>query len=299
MLGRLPFVLLMGLATGLANGETKKASNTASTLRGLLPVKRNARKLQELMCPGKKIVPSPTSTAMVTSTTATPKATTTSPPVPVTTFCVVADAPYRYEENLKLTKQVDEMDPECEFVAHLGDIRSARQFDTCVKETYTNASRIMRRSKKPVLMMLGGKFGLMERKHSLARHSSHTSIHAFSQIMNGTIARTTSKPCNSGMTSSITSLMSTGITISILPLNLVVSRTCISCINKLYSLLSTLSGKCHVDYVSHGLRAHLVLSNELISMLFHLRYDTQRPSCESIGVGRSFDQEFQVDQATH
>jgi len=76
---------------------------------------------------------------------------------PITTFCVVGDAPYRYEESLKLLEQVDHMDSECEFVAHLGDIRSARMFDTCVRETYTNASLIMKRSRKPVLMMLGGK----------------------------------------------------------------------------------------------------------------------------------------------
>jgi hypothetical protein len=84
---------------------------------------------------------------------------TPAPPMqdPITTFCVVADAPYSYTENLKLLDQVDNMDPDCEFVAHLGDIRSARQFDTCVKETYTNASLIMKRSQKPVLMMIGGK----------------------------------------------------------------------------------------------------------------------------------------------
>lgn len=75
----------------------------------------------------------------------------------ITTFCVVADAPYKHSESIKLLEQVDNMDPECEFVAHLGDIRSARLSDTCVQETYTNASLIMKRSNKPVLMMLGGK----------------------------------------------------------------------------------------------------------------------------------------------
>lgn len=92
-----------------------------------------------------------------TSTTTTPTTTSTTTTDPITTFCVVADAPYRYKEHLELIKQVDNMDSECEFVAHLGDIRSARLFDACVRETYTNASSIMKRSKKPVLMMLGGK----------------------------------------------------------------------------------------------------------------------------------------------
>lgn len=98
-----------------------------------------------------------TSSTTTTAITTKPKTTTTTPePNAVTTFCVVADAPYRYKENLALLEQVESMDPECEFVAHLGDIRSARNFDTCVQETYTNASLIMKRSQKPVLMMLGG-----------------------------------------------------------------------------------------------------------------------------------------------
>ena len=93
-----------------------------------------------------------------TSTTIAPDTTTTSTtPDLTTTFCVVADAPYRHSEYLKLLDQVQNMDNDCEFVAHLGDIRSARNYDTCVKETYTNASFIMKKSQKPVLMMLGGK----------------------------------------------------------------------------------------------------------------------------------------------
>ena len=97
---------------------------------------------------------SPQSTPSPTLAPTPPTASTTDP---ITTFCVVADAPYRYEENIKLLNQVDNMDSDCEFVAHLGDIRSARQFDTCVKETYRNASLIMKRSQKPVLMLIGGK----------------------------------------------------------------------------------------------------------------------------------------------
>ena len=92
-----------------------------------------------------------------------PPSPTTAPPPdsqsasnPFTTFCVVADAPYKYTESLKLLEYVENMDSDCEFVAHLGDIRSARAFDTCVQETYSNASLIMRRSEKPVLMILGG-----------------------------------------------------------------------------------------------------------------------------------------------
>ena len=139
------------------------------TLRGLAPFSGNERKLQMLMCIGttKRTSPpttSPPTHAPETTTTTTlpetPTTTTTSSTTvldSITTFCVVADAPYQYSENLKLIHQVKNMDPECEFVAHLGDIRSARLFDTCVRETYRNASLIMQRSKEPVLMMLGGK----------------------------------------------------------------------------------------------------------------------------------------------
>lgn len=98
------------------------------------------------------------SSTATTTTTTTKTTTTTTPPLnAVTTFCVVADAPYRSEENRKLLNQVENMSSECEFVAHLGDIRSARKYDTCVRETYRNASIIMQRSEKPVLMVLGGK----------------------------------------------------------------------------------------------------------------------------------------------
>lgn len=93
-----------------------------------------------------------------------PTASPVQPPTPqwepeptyVTTFCVVADAPYRYEENIKLLTHVENLHPECEFLAHLGDIRSARLRDDCVWETYRNASIIMRQSPKPVFMMIGG-----------------------------------------------------------------------------------------------------------------------------------------------
>jgi len=175
------FVVLVLLGHLLAvAGIQGQSESSDGVLRGLIPMTGNVRDLKQNMCGMKRNAPSPTpaptpSTAPETTTTATtsvtPETTTstmtttttttiTSKTViqeSITTFCVVADAPYRYSENLKLTKQVDNMDPACEFVAHLGDIRSARLFDTCIRETYTNASAIMRRSEKPVLMLLGGK----------------------------------------------------------------------------------------------------------------------------------------------
>lgn len=102
--------------------------------------------------------PSPREDSAPSPTPASPPDTQPTPRTsnPITTFCVVADAPYKHKESLKLLEYVENMDSDCEFVAHLGDIRSARAFDTCVQETYRNASLIMRRSEKPVLMLLGG-----------------------------------------------------------------------------------------------------------------------------------------------
>lgn len=77
----------------------------------------------------------------------------------ITTFCVVADAPYDETMRLRLLKQVKTIDEDCEFVVHLGDIRSAANFDTCELEPYTNARLIMSRSAKPVFITLGGKKG--------------------------------------------------------------------------------------------------------------------------------------------
>lgn len=75
----------------------------------------------------------------------------------VTTFCIVADAPYSESERQELETQMRTMNDECEFVVHLGDIRSALAIDDCVQETYTNASLVMRQSPKPVFMVVGGK----------------------------------------------------------------------------------------------------------------------------------------------
>jgi predicted phosphodiesterase len=73
----------------------------------------------------------------------------------VTTFCLIADAPYTSAQRVKLKRQVQNMDSECEFVVHLGDFRDARNFDKCLKQSYTNASLIMRQSDKPVIMVMG------------------------------------------------------------------------------------------------------------------------------------------------
>lgn len=179
MLARVFLLAGLGLVGIQGQGESSEM-----TLRGLAPFSGSKRRLQMLMCNVSTKRTSPptmspptnapdTTTTTTATTTKSTTTTTTSTKVPdsATTFCVVADAPYIYSENLKLIQQVKNMDPECEFVAHLGDIRSARLFDTCVRETYRNASAIMRGSKKPVLMMIGGKI-FHEARVCLLLHSS-------------------------------------------------------------------------------------------------------------------------------
>ena len=90
----------------------------------------------------------------------------TSPPVEppvtarqdsITTFCVVADAPYNSQQAKELQRQIVSMDTECEFVVHLGDIRDAANYDDCMEGSYSDASSIMSQSEKPVIMLIGGK----------------------------------------------------------------------------------------------------------------------------------------------
>ena len=73
----------------------------------------------------------------------------------VTTFCLIADAPYTEDQRIELERQVRNIDSDCEFLVHLGDIRDGQYYDECIEESYTNASRIMRQSDAPVIMGIG------------------------------------------------------------------------------------------------------------------------------------------------
>jgi hypothetical protein len=70
-------------------------------------------------------------------------------------MCLVADTPYNEEQRQTLLNQVGNMPDDCEFVFHLGDLRTSAGFNPCTQETYTNASFIMALSSKPVFMLLG------------------------------------------------------------------------------------------------------------------------------------------------
>lgn len=150
-----PFVVLLGLLIlmhvsslcGISN-PNEPSARVEGLIRGLTFTETKKRNLGMETSTGGVQNPELTSSAE-------PAPSLTITPNPITTFCLIADAPYSYEESLVLLDQLDHVDSECEFVAHLGDIRSARLFDTCVQETYTNTSLIMKRSQKPVLMILG------------------------------------------------------------------------------------------------------------------------------------------------
>jgi hypothetical protein len=70
-------------------------------------------------------------------------------------MCLIADTPYDEEQRQTLLKQVENMPDDCEFVFHLGDLRTSAGFNPCTRETYSNASVIMARSSKPVFVLLG------------------------------------------------------------------------------------------------------------------------------------------------
>ena len=75
----------------------------------------------------------------------------------VTTFYVIADAPYTQVEANMLPKQVKALPSDAEFLVHLGDIRSARDGGACRLYEYTDVATTLRQSKVPVFIILGGK----------------------------------------------------------------------------------------------------------------------------------------------
>ncbi len=139
--------LVIGLAI-LASMIVQVHADDHNSVEHLEPMSELERDPRKLRCGPTKKRHSPLSTFA-------PTASTTSFSTPLTTASTTTAPDTTTSTTPYLTTTF--MDDECEFVAHLGDIRSARNYDTCVKETYTNASFIMKKSQKPVLMMLGGK----------------------------------------------------------------------------------------------------------------------------------------------
>jgi hypothetical protein len=74
----------------------------------------------------------------------------------ITTFYVMADAPYTDEERYNLMpKHIAELDPdEGEFVVHLGDLQYAK-VDNCREGAYDEAKQIMKKSQVPAFILPG------------------------------------------------------------------------------------------------------------------------------------------------
>ncbi|KAL7456096.1 hypothetical protein ACHAWC_007997 [Mediolabrus comicus] len=74
----------------------------------------------------------------------------------ITTFYVMADAPYTDEERYNLMpKHIAELDPdEGEFVVHLGDLQYAK-VDACREGAYDEAKQIMKKSRVPAFILPG------------------------------------------------------------------------------------------------------------------------------------------------
>jgi hypothetical protein len=82
---------------------------------------------------------------------------TTPPPQPdtITTFYVMADAPYTDNERQNLMpKHIEELDDDVEFLVHLGDLQWAK-VDKCREGAYDEASTIMKKSRIPTFILPG------------------------------------------------------------------------------------------------------------------------------------------------
>ena len=93
------------------------------------------------------------------STSLASAAATTPPPLPntntITTFYVMADAPYTDYERINLMpKHIEELDDSVEFLVHLGDLSWAK-VDKCREGAYDEASTIMKKSRIPTFILPG------------------------------------------------------------------------------------------------------------------------------------------------
>ena len=94
-----------------------------------------------------------TTAQLSATTTITP---TELPPIDtITTFYVMADAPYTDEERYNIMpKHIEELSDDAEFLVHLGDLQFAK-VDKCREGAYDEASTIMNKSRIPTFILPG------------------------------------------------------------------------------------------------------------------------------------------------
>eukprot|EP00542_Grammatophora_oceanica_P005853 CAMPEP_0194071212 /NCGR_PEP_ID=MMETSP0009_2-20130614/88588_1 /TAXON_ID=210454 /ORGANISM="Grammatophora oceanica, Strain CCMP 410" /LENGTH=360 /DNA_ID=CAMNT_0038724523 /DNA_START=573 /DNA_END=1655 /DNA_ORIENTATION=+ len=78
---------------------------------------------------------------------------TTTDEATLTQFCVIADVPYKQFEVAELKKQIATMPSECEFLVHLGDIKTSGS--DCTEDKYQLLDGILNKSLVPTFMVAG------------------------------------------------------------------------------------------------------------------------------------------------
>jgi hypothetical protein len=76
----------------------------------------------------------------------------------VTTFYAIGDVPYTPKEREELPGQIASLPTDAEFLVHVGDIRSAKNFDSCRRAQYEQVANMLLASRVPVFIIVGGMY---------------------------------------------------------------------------------------------------------------------------------------------
>jgi hypothetical protein len=68
-------------------------------------------------------------------------------------FYALADIPYNQTQVEMLRSQILNIPEDAEFVVHLGDLRNAYDYPTCLRSDYTSVASILRSSRVPVFVI--------------------------------------------------------------------------------------------------------------------------------------------------
>jgi hypothetical protein len=76
----------------------------------------------------------------------------------VTIFYAIGDVPYTPKEREQLPGQIASLPADAEFLVHVGDIRSAKNFDRCRRAQYVKVANMLLASRVPVFIIVGGTY---------------------------------------------------------------------------------------------------------------------------------------------
>jgi hypothetical protein len=129
--------------------ESLDSKFTNSTVDGDSDKEETAETIATNVTADIEVQSSPTTTLPATTTTLPP------PPDTITTFYVMADAPYTDNERyIIMPKHIEELDDDADFLVHLGDLQWA-MVDKCREGAYDEASTIMKKSRIPTFILPG------------------------------------------------------------------------------------------------------------------------------------------------